>query len=261
VSRLLEDRVVGQAAGADQHADLLEQRTLAQYVTVDAQLALRPVPAAGLSTSPDGVTASWTVIWFSVSVPVLSEHTTDADPSVSTDDGRLTIVWRGAIRCTPSASTTERIAGRPSGTAATARDTPISRTSTGSDGRSMVEHDDREDHDRFEGHALRAFERPRCDRHDGGGDLQVDQRVREPAEEPPSRRKRLLGFELVAAVALQPARRLGRHEPGIRIGVELGDDLSGIVLRGGVRRGQAFAGASSPLPFWLDPVPVTSATR
>jgi hypothetical protein len=41
-----------------------------------------------------------------------------------------------------------------------------------------IEHDDREDHDRVEGHALRAFERPRRDRHDGGGDPQLDQRVR-----------------------------------------------------------------------------------
>ena len=89
------------------------------------------------STSPDGVTASWIVIWFSVSVPVLSEHTTDADPSVSTDDRRLTIALRRAIRCTPSARTTERIAGSPSGTAATASDTPISSTSTRSDGSSM----------------------------------------------------------------------------------------------------------------------------
>ncbi len=32
------------------------------------------------------------------------------------------------MRCTPSASTTDRIAGRPSGTAATASDTPSSST-------------------------------------------------------------------------------------------------------------------------------------
>ena len=70
------------------------------------------------------------VIWFSVKVPVLSEHTTDADPSVSTDDSRLTIACRRAIRCTPRASTTERMAGSPSGTAATASETPTRRTST-----------------------------------------------------------------------------------------------------------------------------------
>jgi hypothetical protein len=91
--------------------------------------------------------------------------------------------------------------------------------------------------------------------HDGGGDQQVDQRVRELAEEPPPRRKRLLGFELVAAVALQPVRRLGRRELDTRIGVELGDDLSGIALPV-VGRAQASAGVSWPLPFC-----VTSATR
>jgi hypothetical protein len=41
---LLEELVVGQAAGADQDADLLEQQTLAHDVTVGAQLALRAVP-------------------------------------------------------------------------------------------------------------------------------------------------------------------------------------------------------------------------
>ena len=48
------------------------------------------------STSPDGVTTFSIVISFFVSVPVLSEQTTDAEPSVSTDDSRFTIArWRG----------------------------------------------------------------------------------------------------------------------------------------------------------------------
>ncbi len=79
------------------------------------------------------------VISLRVNVPVLSEQIAEAEPSVSTDDSRLTIAWRLAIRCTPSASTTERIAGRPSGTAATASDTPTSRTSTTSVAPSMSE--------------------------------------------------------------------------------------------------------------------------
>ena len=89
------------------------------------------------STSPDGVTTFSIVISFFVSVPVLSEHTTDAEPSVSTEDSLFTIArWR-AMRCTPRASTTDRMAGSPSGTAATASDTPTSSTSTRSEASSM----------------------------------------------------------------------------------------------------------------------------
>ena len=76
------------------------------------------------STSPEPVTTFSIVISFLVSVPVLSEQTTEAEPSVSTDESRFTIARRLAMRCTPSASTTDRTAGNPSGTAATARDTP-----------------------------------------------------------------------------------------------------------------------------------------
>ncbi len=79
------------------------------------------------------------VISLRVSVPVLSEHTTEAEPSVSTDDSRFTMAWRRAMRWTPRASTTERTAGNPSGTAATARDTPTSSTSTASLASSMSE--------------------------------------------------------------------------------------------------------------------------
>ena len=82
------------------------------------------------SASPERVTTRTMVISFLVSVPVLSEQMTDVDPSVSTDDSFFTIARRAAIRCTPSASTTDRIAGNPSGTAATAIDTPSSNTST-----------------------------------------------------------------------------------------------------------------------------------
>ena len=89
------------------------------------------------------------VISFFVSVPVLSEQITDAEPSVSTDDSFFTIACRRAMRCTPSASTTDRIAGRPSGTAATASETPSSSTSTTSRRRRDVggEQDRADDHD------------------------------------------------------------------------------------------------------------------
>ena len=63
-----------------------------------------------------------------VSVPVLSEQITDAEPRVSTDESFLTIAFSLAMRCTPSASTTDKMAGKPSGTAATASDTPNSST-------------------------------------------------------------------------------------------------------------------------------------
>ena len=79
------------------------------------------------------------VISLRVSVPVLSVQTTDAEPNVSTDESRLTMARRRAMRCTPRARTTDRMAGRPSGTAATASDTPTSRTSTTSEARSMSE--------------------------------------------------------------------------------------------------------------------------
>ena len=64
-----------------------------------------------------------------VRVPVLSEQITEAAPSVSTDDRFLMMALCLAMRCTPSASTTDKIAGRPSGTAATASATPSSSTS------------------------------------------------------------------------------------------------------------------------------------
>ena len=78
--------------------------------------------------SPEAVTTRSIVISERVSVPVLSEQITEAEPSVSTDDSFLTIALRLAMRCTPIASTTDRIAGSPSGTAATASDTPSSST-------------------------------------------------------------------------------------------------------------------------------------
>ena len=57
----------------------------------------------------------WMVISDRVSVPVLSEAITEADPRVSTDERFLTMALRFAIRCTPIASTTERIDGQALG--------------------------------------------------------------------------------------------------------------------------------------------------
>ncbi len=78
------------------------------------------------------MTTRWRVISLLVSVPVLSEQITEADPRVSTELRFLTIASRRAIRCTPMESTTESTAGSPSGTAATARETPRSSTVTAS---------------------------------------------------------------------------------------------------------------------------------
>ena len=65
------------------------------------------------------------LIRFSVIVPVLSAQMTVAEPSVSTASSRFAIAPRSAIRWTPSASAMVSTAGRPSGTAATASETPI----------------------------------------------------------------------------------------------------------------------------------------
>jgi hypothetical protein len=80
---------------------------------------IRAWPEAGITRG--------TVISDLVSVPVLSEAMTEAEPSVSTEDSFLTMAPCLAIRCTPSASTTDKIAGSPSGTAATASETPSSK--------------------------------------------------------------------------------------------------------------------------------------
>lgn len=66
-----------------------------------------------------------------MSVPVLSEQITDTDPNASTDGSFFTIAFRLLILNTPSASVTVVTMGRPSGMAATARDTGLSRTRSG----------------------------------------------------------------------------------------------------------------------------------
>ena len=62
---------------------------------------------------------------FWVRVPVLSEQMTEAQPRVSTAGSFLTMALRLTMRCTPRASTMVTMAGRPSGMAATARETAV----------------------------------------------------------------------------------------------------------------------------------------
>ena len=72
------------------------------------------------------------VISFFVSVPVLSEQMVVTDPSVSTAGSLRVMARRRAICCTPRARVIVTRAGRPSGTAATAK--PIdAETSSGTE--------------------------------------------------------------------------------------------------------------------------------
>ena len=64
-------------------------------------------------------------------MPVLSEHITDALPSVSTDGRFRTIALCFDIRITPIASIIVTIAGSPSGIAATAKETAVINISNG----------------------------------------------------------------------------------------------------------------------------------
>ena len=99
-------------------------------------------------TRPLAVTTTRTVISFFVSVPVLSEAMTVAEPSVSTAARCRTIAFRRAMRCTPIESTAVTTAGKPSGTAATASATPRINTSKNRGSAAHVlDEDDRRDHD------------------------------------------------------------------------------------------------------------------
>ena len=73
--------------------------------------------------------SSLTVISFFVSVPVLSESITVVAPRVSTDESCFIIAFLRARVWTPRARAIVIVAGRPSGTAATATDTVKSRFS------------------------------------------------------------------------------------------------------------------------------------
>jgi hypothetical protein len=94
------------------------------------EVALLVAAAANRSCSGETLQISRTRIAPVVSVPVLSVQMTVAHPSVSTAGKRRISTRRAAIRCTPTASAIVTIAGRPSGTAATARATAESNTSS-----------------------------------------------------------------------------------------------------------------------------------
>ena len=64
--------------------------------------------------------SSTAVIWFSVSVPVLSELIADVEPSVSVERSRFTIAFAFASICVPIDRIVVTTAGRPVGIAETA---------------------------------------------------------------------------------------------------------------------------------------------
>jgi hypothetical protein len=76
--------------------------------------------------------SSTAVIWFSVSVPVLSELIADVDPSVSVDRSRFTIAFDLASSCVPSDRMVVTTAGRPVGIADTANATAAVNTTANS---------------------------------------------------------------------------------------------------------------------------------
>ena len=73
------------------------------------------------SKRPARVTTWRAVISLRVRVPVLSEQITVTEPSVSTALSLRVMALRRAMRCTPSARVMVRMAGSPSGMAATAK--------------------------------------------------------------------------------------------------------------------------------------------
>ena len=80
-------------------------------------------PAPSTVTAAAGVQRLSTVIWFSVSVPVLSVQMTVVSPSVSTDESRRTRALRPAMRWVAIARERVTVGSRPSGMSATI--TPI----------------------------------------------------------------------------------------------------------------------------------------
>ena len=83
-------------------------------------------PASLAMADPPGNHAVTTVIWFRVSVPVLSVQMKVVDPSVSTASRLRTSTCRCAICSAPHASERVTVGSRPSGTRATV--TPMAKT-------------------------------------------------------------------------------------------------------------------------------------
>ena len=89
-----------------------------------------PPVRASRRCPPGSSHSCWTVMRFWVRVPVLSEQMTPAQPRVSTAGSFFTIAPLLAMRPTPRASTMVTMAGRPSGMAATARETAVRNISS-----------------------------------------------------------------------------------------------------------------------------------
>ncbi len=83
-----------------------------------------PSPSTVISSSARAI--STTVIWFSVSVPVLSVQMTSVAPRASTAERRLMRALRRAMRRMPRARAMVATMGRPSGTVATAKAMAVS---------------------------------------------------------------------------------------------------------------------------------------
>ena len=83
-------------------------------------------PASLATADPPGSHAVTIVIWFRVSVPVLSVQMNVVDPSVSTLSRLRTSTCRRAICSAPHASDKVTVGSRPSGTSATV--TPMAKT-------------------------------------------------------------------------------------------------------------------------------------
>ena len=95
----------------------------------------QPVPVTVYSAAPAAM--RWTVILFSVTVPVLSVQITEAQPSVSTACRRLTSAFRASILRVASASAMVTVAGSPSGIAAIATVMPVMSMARGGSPRRM----------------------------------------------------------------------------------------------------------------------------
>jgi hypothetical protein len=107
-----------------------------ELVDVGGRRAGRIAP--GEVDRAQGVRSACTVISLRVNVPVLSDATTVVLPRVSTAGRWRTIACLLAIRCTPIASAIVTTAGRPSGTAATARLMPARAASPNENPRSAA---------------------------------------------------------------------------------------------------------------------------
>ena len=108
-------------------------RVFASPVTEAPSAEKEPVgayPTPSTSTVSPGSQTSRTVIWFAVSVPVLSVQMAVVEPSVSTLESFFTSTLRLAIRCAATDSAIVSVGSSPSGTLATMM--PIANTKASS---------------------------------------------------------------------------------------------------------------------------------